>query len=107
MATQCRLSGIARPTVYAGKAAVVDEAELLLLRLLDEEYTRHPFKNGLQVVVVWLRAQGHIVNRKRVQRLIPAGHKCGYWVWPRWPQDPIPAKSIHRIPIGYPVYSEG
>ncbi len=50
--------------------AVADETELPLLRLLDEEYTRHPFKNGLQVVVVWLRAQGHCVNRKRVQRLM-------------------------------------
>jgi len=35
--------GIARSTVYADKTAVVDEVELLLLRLLDEEYTRHPF----------------------------------------------------------------
>jgi putative transposase len=50
--------------------AVADETERLLLRLLDEEFTRHPFKNGLQVVVVWLRAQGHCVNRKRVQRLM-------------------------------------
>lgn len=40
---QCRLMGITRSTVYADKAVVVDEVELLLLRLLDEEYTRHPF----------------------------------------------------------------
>jgi putative transposase len=37
------LAGIARSTVYAGKVEVVDEFELLLLRLLDEEYTHHPF----------------------------------------------------------------
>lgn len=49
--------------------AVADEAELLLLRLLDEEYTRHPFY-GSRKMVVWLRAQGHCVNRKRVQRLM-------------------------------------
>lgn len=66
---QCRLAGIARSTVYAGKAVVVDEAELLLLRLLDEEYTRHPFY-GSRKMVVWLCAQGHIVNRKRVQHLM-------------------------------------
>ena len=69
MVAQCRLVGIARSTVYADKAVVVDEVELLLLRLLDEEYTRHPFY-GSRKMVVWLRAQGYIVNRKRVQRLM-------------------------------------
>ena len=49
--------------------AVADETELLLLRLLDEEYTRHPFY-GSRKMVFWLRAQGHCVNRKRVQRLM-------------------------------------
>lgn len=48
---------------------VADETELLLLRLLDEEYTRHPFY-GSRKMVAWLRAQGHCVNRKRVQRLM-------------------------------------
>jgi putative transposase len=66
---QCQLVGIARSTVYTGKAVVVDEMELLLLRLLDEEYTRHPFY-GSRKMVVWLLAQGHPVNRKRVQRLM-------------------------------------
>ena len=66
---QCQLVGIARSTVYANKAVVADEYELILLRLLDEEYTRHPFY-GSRKMVVWLHAQGHIVNRKRVQRLM-------------------------------------
>jgi len=47
----------------------VDECALLLLRLLDEEYTRHPFY-GNRKMTVWLRGQGHGVNRKRVQRLM-------------------------------------
>jgi len=55
--------------VYADKTAVVDEYELLLLRLLDEEYTRHPFY-GSRKMKVWLGTQGHPVNRKRVQRLM-------------------------------------
>jgi putative transposase len=55
--------------VYAQKAEKVDEFELLLLRLLDEEYTRHPFY-GSRKMVVWLREQGHGVNRKRIQRLM-------------------------------------
>lgn len=64
---QCQLAGIAQSTVYVGKEAVVDRVELLLLRLLDEEFTRHPFY-GSRKMVVWLGAQGHPVNRKRVQR---------------------------------------
>ena len=68
MAAQCRLAGIARSTVYADKVEV-DEVELMLLRLLDEEYTRHPFY-GSRKMTVWLRVQGHAVNRKRVQRLM-------------------------------------
>jgi putative transposase len=61
--------GIARSTVYARKVVVADEYELILLRLLDEEYTRHPFY-GSRKMVVWLGTQGHTVNRKRVQRLM-------------------------------------
>jgi len=68
VAAQCQLAGIARSTVYANKAEV-DEVELMLLRLLDEEYTRHPFY-GSRKMTVWLCVQGHAVNRKRVQRLM-------------------------------------
>jgi putative transposase len=42
VAAQCQLAGIARSTVYGDKAVVVDADELILLGLLDEEYTRHP-----------------------------------------------------------------
>ena len=69
MVAQCRLAGIARSTVYVDKSAIADETELLLLRLLDEEYTRHPFY-GSRKMVVRLGTQGHIVNRKHVQRLM-------------------------------------
>jgi len=42
---------------------------LRLMRLLDEEYTRHPFF-GSRRMTVWLERQGESVNRKRVQRLL-------------------------------------
>jgi putative transposase len=45
------------------------EEDLLLCRLIDEEYTRRPFY-GSRRMVVCLRRLGHIVNRKRVQRLM-------------------------------------
>ncbi len=42
---------------------------LALMRLIDEEYTRHPFY-GSRKMRDWLQRQGHAVNRKRVRRLM-------------------------------------
>jgi putative transposase len=67
---QCVLAGVSRATVYAHrKPKVEDESDLLFNRLIDEEYTRHPFY-GTRKMVVFLKTVGHTVNRKRVQRLM-------------------------------------
>ena len=67
---QCTLAGVARATVYANrKPALVIEIDVLLKRLIDEEYTRHPFY-GSRKMVVYLGRCGHKVNRKRAQRLM-------------------------------------
>ena len=67
---QCALAGISRATVYARRQPrPIDEDELLLCRLIDEEYTRHPFY-GSRKMVIFLKTAGHLVNRKRVQRLM-------------------------------------
>jgi putative transposase len=42
---------------------------LELMRLIDEEYMRHPFY-GARKILKWLIKQGYDVNRKRVQRLM-------------------------------------
>jgi len=58
--------------VYARKKHQQEEAgeyECLLLQLLDEKYTRHPFF-GTRRMAEYLRGLGHWVNRKRVQRLM-------------------------------------
>lgn len=47
----------------------IGESELNLLRLLDEEYTRHPFY-GSRRMKLFLKECGYSVNRKRVQRLM-------------------------------------
>jgi putative transposase len=61
---------VSRATVYAQqRPKPVDEGELLLCRLIDEEYTRHPFY-GSRKMVLFLEKAGHMVNRKRVQRLM-------------------------------------
>ena len=66
----CALAGVARSWVDGASAgAALDELDLLLLGLIDAEYTRRPFY-GSRRMVVSLRAQGHAVNRQRVQRLM-------------------------------------
>ena len=45
------------------------EENLLLMRLLDEQYTRVPFY-GSRKMTEWLWTKGYEVNRKRVQRLM-------------------------------------
>ena len=45
------------------------DENLLLMRLLDEQYTRTPFY-GVLKMTEWLRLQGHQVNPKRIRRLL-------------------------------------
>lgn len=67
---QCALADVTRSVVYAHtKPPHVNEMDLLLLRLIDEEYTRHPFY-GSRRMVRHLKALSYDVNRKRVQRLM-------------------------------------
>jgi putative transposase len=65
---QCALLGLARSTLYYEPAAETAD-NLRLMRLLDEEYTAHPFL-GSRRLTRWLVGQGEQINRKRVQRLL-------------------------------------
>lgn len=59
---QCNLTGVSRATVYAQKKPrPVDDLALLHSRLIDEEYTRHPFY-GTRRRVVFLLTVGPTVN---------------------------------------------
>lgn len=72
LSLQCKLLKVTRSVVHERKKRllkVVDEHECLLLQLLDEEYTRHPFY-GSRRMTQYLCGLGHRVNRKRVQRLM-------------------------------------
>jgi putative transposase len=65
---QCQLLGLARSSFYY-EPQPTSEADLLLMRLLDEQYTRTPFY-GIRRMTAWLRQQGRVVNHKCVQRLL-------------------------------------
>jgi len=65
---QCELLGLNRSSRYY--EPVPESADnLRLMRLIDQEYTAHPFL-GSRRLRAWLTAQGEAVNRKRLQRLM-------------------------------------
>jgi len=65
---QCTLLGISRSRAYYS-GAEVSEAELTLMRLIDEGHLKYPFY-GSRRIHDWLEDQGHRVNRKKVRRLM-------------------------------------
>ena len=68
LARQCELVGLARSSYYY-QPLPESEENLLLMRLLDEQYTRTPFY-GIKKMTAWLRTQDYEVNHKRVARLL-------------------------------------
>jgi putative transposase len=70
IARQCELIGLNRASYYRCAEGATETAENLeLMRLIDEEYTRHPFY-GSRKLRDYLCRKGHDVNRKRVRRLM-------------------------------------
>lgn len=65
---QCELLGLARSSYYY-EPAPISEENVLLMRLLDEQYTRTPYY-GKRKMVVYLATQGYSVDRQRVRRLM-------------------------------------
>jgi putative transposase len=65
---QCELLGLSRSSWYYEPVPAAPD-NLRLMRLIDEEYTAHPFL-GSRRMTRWLMEQGEAVNRKRVQRLM-------------------------------------
>lgn len=75
------------------------EENLTLMRLMDEEYTQHPFY-GSRKMRDYLRRQGHEVNRKRVQRVM---QRMGCVSIAPKPNTRLPCKE-HRV---YPYLLRG
>ena len=74
----------------------------MLLRLLDEQYTRTPFY-GIRRMTAWLRTAGHEVNHKRVQRLLRQMGLMAIYPGPRT-SVPHPAHRVYPYLLrGVPV----
>ena len=65
---QCQLLQLNRSTYYY-QAIETSQEELMMLRLLDEQYLKTPFY-GSRKMTKYLREKGYEVNRKRVIRLM-------------------------------------
>lgn len=68
MVRQCELLGLERSSYYY-RAASESPENLMLMRLIDEQYTRTPYY-GILRMTAWLRSKGHPINHKRVRRLM-------------------------------------
>jgi putative transposase len=68
LSRQCQLLGLSRAALYY-RPVEVSGYELELMALIDRQYLRTPFY-GSRRMTAWLRTQSHLINRKRVQRLM-------------------------------------
>lgn len=70
VALQCRLAGVNRTTLYYHPTdRQEDAATLAIMRLIDEEYTRHPFL-GARKMRLHLNGQGIAISRRRTAKLM-------------------------------------
>jgi len=65
---QCRLLDLSRSSVYY-KPVEMAPQDLLLMRLIDEQYLKTPFY-GSRSMTLHLQRLGYQANRKRIQRLM-------------------------------------
>lgn len=109
LSRQCDLAEVPRATVYRRLTATVPQdastEDLLLCRLIDEEYTSRPFY-GSRRMVVFLRGVGHVVNRKRVQRLMRSMGLAGMAPGPNTskahPQHKVYPYLLRGVPVTRP-----
>jgi len=89
---QCALLGLSIAAYYYQPRPT--DRHVVLMRLLDEQYTRTPFY-GVPKMTAWLRRQGYRVNPKRVRRLMRLMGLCA--VYPK-PWTSKPAKGHKKYP---------
>ncbi len=88
---QCRLASVSRSVIYY-KPVPESGENLRFMRLIDEQYLRHP-EFGSPRMTDKLREQGYSVNHKRTARLM---RKMGLQAITPGPHTSKPARK-HRI----------
>ncbi len=103
---QCELAGVSRAAWYNHQTVrPACEEDLLVCRLIDEEYTKRPFY-GSRRMVIFLKAFGLPVNRKRVQRLMAimglAGMAPGPNTSKKHPQNKVYPYLLRGLKVARP-----
>src|SRR2546430_7450477 len=100
IAQQCRLLAVSRSAVYRKPAAVSAE-DLAVMGLIDRHYLARPYY-GSRPMAAWLATQGHVVNRKRVQRVMPLLGLGAVYHRPHTSKPPAAPKNYPDLPGGLP-----
>jgi len=94
---QCRLLGISRSGLYY-QAKGISEDELDLMKLIDRQYLMVPYY-GARKIAACLKSQGHLVNRKRIRRLMRLMGIKAIYRRPRT-SKPSPGHKIYPYLLG-------
>jgi putative transposase len=90
---QCELLALARSGVYRRVKPANEDADLALMRRIDELFLAWPFLGSRRMTAL-LRAEGRVINRKRVQRLMRTMDIAALGPKPRT-STPAPGHKIH------------
>lgn len=89
---QCELLGVNRSMLYYPPCGL-DDSDVMVMRLMDEQYTRTPYY-GVERMTAWLRRLGMKIGHNRVRRLL---RRMGLQaVYPR-PRLSRPGGPEHRL----------
>jgi putative transposase len=76
----------------------ISEKDLTFMKLIDHQYLATPFY-GARKLAAWLKSQGHLVNRKRVRRLMRLMGLKAIYRHPRT-SKPAPGHKIYPYLLG-------
>jgi putative transposase len=94
---QCRLLSVSRASVYR-QPGKISEEDCTIMALIDRQYLARPYY-GSRRMAAWLASQGHVVNRKRVQRLMRLAGLVAIYQRPNT-SKPAPAHKIYPYLLG-------
>ena len=94
---QCRLLAVSRASVYR-RPAQISEEDCTIMALIDRQYLARPYY-GSRRMAAWLATQGHVVNRKRVRRLMRLAGLVAIYQRPNT-SKPAPAHKIYPYLLG-------
>ena len=94
---QCTLLDISRSGLYYQPKGISEE-DLSLMKLIDRQYLMTPYY-GARKIAACLKSQGHLVNRKRVRRLMRLMGLKAIYRRPRT-NKPKPGHKIYTYLLG-------